>query len=101
MSTFVDHYFLPIIVFFFQVHEQDEVLSVWAPDVHEYSPYKALAEFGVFIGVLSAFSYLVYKTYPDKTAVSIQYHISNAILVCTIRDCSILDFCMPKISNWP
>ncbi|GAB5585729.1 hypothetical protein Unana1_00629 [Umbelopsis nana] len=55
------------------VHEQDEVLNVWAPDVHEYSPYKALAQFGVFIGVLSAFSYLVYKTYPDKTAIPRTY----------------------------
>ncbi|KAH8555517.1 hypothetical protein BGW37DRAFT_516439 [Umbelopsis sp. PMI_123] len=55
------------------LNEQDEVLGVWAPDLHEYSPYKALAQFGVFVGVLSAFSYLVYKTYPEETAIRRTY----------------------------
>lgn len=45
-------------------------MGVWAPDLHTYSPYKALAQLGLAAGLLGAFSYVVYKTYPESPAVS-------------------------------
>ncbi|KAL1926412.1 hypothetical protein VTP01DRAFT_5741 [Rhizomucor pusillus] len=50
------------------VHEEDELMGVWAPDLHTYSPYKALAQLGLFAGVITAFSYFVYNTYPERPA---------------------------------
>jgi NADH dehydrogenase (ubiquinone) 1 beta subcomplex subunit 8 len=53
-----------------QVHEEDEVMGVWAPDLHTYSPYKAAAQLAMFAGVIASFVGVVYATYPDRPAVS-------------------------------
>ncbi|KAI7856821.1 hypothetical protein BDC45DRAFT_502389 [Circinella umbellata] len=50
------------------VHEEDELMGVWAPDLHTYSPYKALAQLGFVAAAIGGFSYLVYKTYPESPA---------------------------------
>lgn len=44
-------------------------MGVWAPDLHEYSPRKALAQLAFFFGVVGAVAGLVYKTYPESPAV--------------------------------
>ncbi|KAI8081456.1 uncharacterized protein BX664DRAFT_340435 [Halteromyces radiatus] len=55
------------------LHEEDELLGVWAPDLHTYSPYKALAQLALATGVLTAFAGLVYSTYPERPAVQRTY----------------------------
>ncbi|SAM01316.1 hypothetical protein [Absidia glauca] len=55
------------------VHEEDEVMGVWAPDLHTYSPYKAVAQLAMFAGVIASFVGVVYTTYPDRPAVKRTY----------------------------
>lgn len=44
-------------------------MGVWAPDLHNYSPYKAVAQLALFAGAIAAVAGLVYKTYPESPAV--------------------------------
>ncbi|KAI8981849.1 hypothetical protein BDF20DRAFT_863590 [Mycotypha africana] len=55
------------------LHEEDELFGVWAPDLHHYSPYKALFQFGLATAIFATFAGIVYKTYPDKPAVPRTY----------------------------
>ncbi|CEG74814.1 hypothetical protein RMATCC62417_09961 [Rhizopus microsporus] len=55
------------------LHEEDEIMGVWAPDLHEYSPRKALAQLAFFFGVVGAVAGLVYKTYPESPAAKRTY----------------------------
>ncbi|KAJ1025006.1 hypothetical protein NDA18_004292 [Ustilago nuda] len=54
-------------------HEQDDVLSVWAPDVHSIPASSALKQFMVAVGVVVIFSSTVYATTPDKPALPRTY----------------------------
>jgi hypothetical protein len=45
-------------------------MGVWAPDLHTYSPYKAMAQLVAAAGLFTAFAGLIYKTYPERPAVS-------------------------------
>ena len=51
-----------------QLHEQDDVLSVWAPDVHSVPASSALRQFLVAIGVAFLFGSTVYAFTPEKPA---------------------------------
>jgi NADH dehydrogenase (ubiquinone) 1 beta subcomplex subunit 8 len=52
-------------------------MGVWAPDLHEYSPRKALAQLALFAGAIASVAGIVYKTYPESPAVrSIYIHKS-------------------------
>ncbi|KAI9309364.1 hypothetical protein BJ944DRAFT_258691 [Cunninghamella echinulata] len=55
------------------VHEEDELFGVWAPDLHHYSPYKALAQLALAAGVFTAAVGIIYKTYPERPAVKRTY----------------------------
>lgn len=56
-----------------QPHEQDDVLSVWAPDVHAVPASSALRQFLVAIGVVVLFGSTVYAATPDKPALPRTY----------------------------
>lgn len=51
-----------------QPHEQADVLSVWAPDVHAVPASSALRQFAVAIGVVVLFGSTVYAATPQKPA---------------------------------
>lgn len=55
------------------IHEEDEIMGVWAPDLHTYSPYKAASQFALFAAVFAGVAATVYKFYPDKVAVPRTY----------------------------
>ncbi|ORZ09175.1 hypothetical protein BCR42DRAFT_423888 [Absidia repens] len=55
------------------VHEEDEIMGVWAPDLHTYSPFKAIAQLTLFAGLFTAFAGLVYTSYPERPAVKRTY----------------------------
>ncbi|KAG0746262.1 hypothetical protein G6F57_008668 [Rhizopus arrhizus] len=55
------------------LHEEDEIMGVWAPDLHEYSPRKALAQLALFAGAIASVAGIVYKTYPESPAVKRTY----------------------------
>lgn len=53
-----------------QLHEQDDVLSVWAPDLHErVKPSSALFQFLVAAGVAGLFASFIYVSVPAMPAV--------------------------------
>ncbi|KAI9270862.1 hypothetical protein BY458DRAFT_539942 [Sporodiniella umbellata] len=55
------------------LHEEDEIFSVWAPDLHHYSPHKAAAQLA-FAGVaVAAVASIVYKFYPESPVVKRTY----------------------------
>ncbi|SNX85777.1 uncharacterized protein MEPE_04486 [Melanopsichium pennsylvanicum] len=54
-------------------HEQDDVLSVWAPDVHAVPASSALRQFLVAIGVVVLFASTVYAATPEKPALPRTY----------------------------
>ncbi|KAJ1023148.1 hypothetical protein NDA16_003301 [Ustilago loliicola] len=54
-------------------HEQDDVLSVWAPDVHAVPASSALRQFLVAIGVVVLFGSTVYAATPEKPALPRTY----------------------------
>ncbi|SPO29486.1 uncharacterized protein UTRI_04779_B [Ustilago trichophora] len=54
-------------------HEQDDVLSVWAPDVHAVPASSALRQFLVAIGVVVLFGSAVYAATPAKPALPRTY----------------------------
>ncbi|KAJ9474159.1 hypothetical protein PHBOTO_004215 [Pseudozyma hubeiensis] len=54
-------------------HEQDDVLSVWAPDVHAVPASSALRQFLVAIGVVVLFGSTVYAGTPEKPALPRTY----------------------------
>ncbi|KIS67905.1 uncharacterized protein UMAG_03956 [Mycosarcoma maydis] len=54
-------------------HEQDDVLSVWAPDVHAIPATSALRQFLVAIGVVVLFGSTVYAATPEKPALPRTY----------------------------
>ncbi|CEH18391.1 NDUFB8 [Ceraceosorus bombacis] len=51
------------------LHESDDELSVWAPDVHKISGPSALFQFSIAAACMGAFAGLVYLTYPEKPAI--------------------------------
>ncbi|PWN41563.1 hypothetical protein IE81DRAFT_324421 [Ceraceosorus guamensis] len=51
------------------LHESDDTLSVWAPDVHKISGPSALFQFSIAAACMGAFAGLVYLTYPEKPAI--------------------------------
>ena len=55
-------------------------MGVWAPDLHTYSPYKALAQLGLAAAAIGGFAYLVSKTYPESPAVSVQIWKEESIV---------------------
>ncbi|KAI8073445.1 uncharacterized protein B0P05DRAFT_548550 [Gilbertella persicaria] len=55
------------------LHEEDEIMGVWAPDLHTYSPRKAAAQLALAFGILAGVSGIVYKTYPESPAVKRTY----------------------------
>ncbi|ETS64995.1 hypothetical protein PaG_00443 [Moesziomyces aphidis] len=55
------------------LHEQDDVLSVWAPDVHAVPASSALRQFIVAIGVVGVFGSIVYAATPEKPALPRTY----------------------------
>ncbi|ORX62370.1 hypothetical protein DM01DRAFT_1315817 [Hesseltinella vesiculosa] len=55
------------------VHEEDELYGVWAPDLHTYSPYKALAQLALAASVLAGVAGIIYKTHPESPAVKRTY----------------------------
>ena len=64
-----------------QLHEQDEVLSMWGPDIPPLSPYKALAQFSIaFVGFVG-FGFLVKEVFtPDAPAVRREYPYSGLVM---------------------
>ncbi|KAI9318202.1 hypothetical protein BX666DRAFT_2018875 [Dichotomocladium elegans] len=55
------------------LHEEDEILGVWGPDLHSYSTWKALGQLGLFVASMAGLSFVVYNTYPDRPAVKRTY----------------------------
>jgi NADH dehydrogenase (ubiquinone) 1 beta subcomplex subunit 8 len=55
-------------------------MGVWAPDLHNYSPYKAVAQLALFAGAIAAVAGLVYKTYPESPAVRKFFFFNVCIL---------------------
>lgn len=55
------------------MHEQDDVLGVWAPDVHNISPTSALRQFLIAAGVAATFAGTVYITLPQRPSQPRQY----------------------------
>ncbi|PWO00424.1 hypothetical protein FA09DRAFT_285076, partial [Tilletiopsis washingtonensis] len=50
------------------LHEQDDVLGVWAPDVHDVPPASAVRQFGLAALIAAAFAGVVYMSVPDRPA---------------------------------
>lgn len=46
-------------------------MSVWAPDLHNYSPHKAAAQLALFAGVFASVAGIVYNFYPESPVVKI------------------------------
>ncbi|KAF7727964.1 hypothetical protein EC973_006852 [Apophysomyces ossiformis] len=55
------------------VHEEDEILGVWGPDIHTYSPYKALGQLTLFFALVGGFSAFIYKVQPERPAIKRSY----------------------------
>ncbi|KAN0061351.1 hypothetical protein ACQY0O_006198 [Thecaphora frezii] len=55
------------------LHEQDDVLGVWAPDVHAVPAASALRQFLMAVGVVVLFGSTVYATTPQKPALPRTY----------------------------
>ncbi|KAJ9059817.1 hypothetical protein DSO57_1037597 [Entomophthora muscae] len=55
------------------VHEQDEVLNVWAPDVHKYPLKSALFELGVVATIVASIAYVYSFNAPQLQAVRRSY----------------------------
>ncbi|ORY98973.1 hypothetical protein BCR43DRAFT_471475 [Syncephalastrum racemosum] len=55
------------------LHEEDELMGVWAPDLHTYNPYKALGQLSLFAVGIAGFSYIVYNNLPERPAVKRTY----------------------------
>lgn len=51
-----------------QLHEQDDVLSMWSPDEYKTPGTKALQDFGIAVALLASFSYVVYIMQPARPA---------------------------------
>ncbi|RUS31088.1 hypothetical protein BC938DRAFT_478488 [Jimgerdemannia flammicorona] len=51
-----------------QLHEEDEALGVWSPDLHSYSPYKALSQLAAMAVALTGFSFYVYHNQVERPA---------------------------------
>jgi NADH dehydrogenase (ubiquinone) 1 beta subcomplex subunit 8 len=63
-----------------QLHEQDEVLSMWGPDIPPLSPYKALAQFSIAVVGFVGFGFLVKEVFtPDVPAVRREYPYSGLV----------------------
>jgi NADH dehydrogenase (ubiquinone) 1 beta subcomplex subunit 8 len=56
-----------------QLHEQDDVLGVWAPDVFEKPASSALRQFLIAMGVAATFAGTVYVTLPNRPSQPRQY----------------------------
>ncbi|EPQ31407.1 uncharacterized protein PFL1_00742 [Pseudozyma flocculosa PF-1] len=54
-------------------HEQDDALSVWAPDIHATPASSALRQFLVAVGVVVLFGSTVYAATPEKPALPRTY----------------------------
>ncbi|KAG0169884.1 hypothetical protein DFQ28_002790 [Apophysomyces sp. BC1034] len=55
------------------LHEEDEILGVWGPDIHTYSPYKALGQLTLFFTLLGGFSAFIYKVRPERPCAQRSY----------------------------
>ncbi|EJU04922.1 hypothetical protein DACRYDRAFT_20508 [Dacryopinax primogenitus] len=55
------------------VHEQDEVLTVWAPDVYPVSGPSAIFQFSMACLVFTAFGVILSFVRPDRPAVPREY----------------------------
>ncbi|KAI8985445.1 hypothetical protein BDB01DRAFT_788273 [Pilobolus umbonatus] len=55
------------------VPEEDEIYGVWAPDLHHYSPRKALAQLALFAATITGFAGLIYKLHPESPVVKRTY----------------------------
>ncbi|CAO3610424.1 unnamed protein product [Cunninghamella blakesleeana] len=53
--------------------DKHELFGVWAPDLHHYSPYKALAQLVLAAGLFAGAAGIIYKTYPEPPAVKRTY----------------------------
>lgn len=63
-----------------QLHEQDEVLSMWGPDIPPLSPYKALAQFSIAALGFVGFGFLVKEVLtPDPPAMRRTYPYSGLV----------------------
>ncbi|KAL4401265.1 mitochondrial respiratory chain complex I protein [Malassezia pachydermatis] len=47
------------------LHEQDDVLNMWSPDAYKTPGPLALRHFLTAVGLIAAFSYVVYSTVPE------------------------------------
>ncbi|WOO80110.1 uncharacterized protein LOC62_03G003621 [Vanrija pseudolonga] len=55
------------------VHEEEDVLGMWGPDVHKISPGRALAQIGIAASLIAAFGYLIYQTAPESPVARREY----------------------------
>lgn len=51
-----------------QLHEQDDVLGVWAPDVHKTPAFSALLQILTAAGGFGAFAAVIYLSFPGRPA---------------------------------
>jgi len=64
----------------FQIHEYDEVLSMWGPDVAHVPPRKALFQFSLAVSAFVAFGFLCnYALVPDRPTVPREYPYSGLV----------------------
>lgn len=62
------------------IHEYDEVLSMWGPDVSQVPPRKALFQFSLAVSAFVAFGFLCnYALVPDRPTVPREYPYSGLV----------------------
>ncbi|KAL7421825.1 hypothetical protein Q5752_003596 [Cryptotrichosporon argae] len=54
-------------------HEEEDVLGMWGPDVHKTSGPSALAQLSGAFALIGVFSYLLYKTRPQRPVAARTY----------------------------
>ena len=63
-----------------KIHEYDEVVSMWSPDVSGVPPQTALRQFSVVMFGFASFALLTkYALVPDKPAVPREYPYSGLV----------------------
>ena len=61
------------------MHEEDEVLSMWGPDISVVPPRTALFQFTLAVLGFVGFGFFVNSIVPDRPAVPRQYPFSGLI----------------------
>ncbi|KAL1925241.1 uncharacterized protein VTP21DRAFT_124 [Calcarisporiella thermophila] len=74
------------------IHEEDEILSIWSPDLHKYNPYKALFQLSLFFAGVGLFAYNIKESHPVSPVIPRTYPydgLKNELGGSTVADKSL------------